>query len=445
MSRTRLVYRCAECGYATPKWLGRCPECREWNTLAPEAGASPVLAPSDARAVPLDSEPFGGDGARITTGSLEFDAILGGGLVPGSVVLLGGEPGIGKSTLLLQVAAAVAQGEEVLLVSGEESWGQVKLRADRLGVRGQRVHLLAGGDLAVVDEEARRIHPTLAVVDSVQTVYHPDIDSGPGSVSQVREGAARLVRLAKDQGIAVCLVGHVTKEGSIAGPRLLEHMVDVVLYFEGDIHHQYRLLRATKNRFGPTGEVAIFEMKEGGLTEVANPSQWLLEERRGNLPGSVVVATAEGRRPLLTEVQALVSPAGYTSPRRVGSGIEGNRLALILAVLQQCAGLRVEGDDVYLSVAGGMRVSEPGMDLGIALAVHSAKQGRALPGDLAVFGEVGLAGELRYVRNYGLRLAEAGKLGFRRVIAPPARGERAPNGVKLCEAGTLQSALELID
>lgn len=440
MAKNSSMYRCQVCGYATPKWLGRCPDCGGWNTLAEEAPSStPRRASSGARAVSLtdDLAPE----ARRGTGLSELDHVLGGGIVPGSVVLLGGEPGVGKSTLMLQVAQALTGQGRVLIATAEESLRQITLRAQRLGIASPEICLLAEAELSQIESELLEMRPAWAVVDSIQTVFLAALESAPGTVSQVRECAARLIRLAKDSGIPLFLVGHVTKDGAIAGPRLLEHMVDVVLSFEGDRSGNYRMLRAVKNRFGATGEVALFEMASDGLRQVLNPSELMLAERSAGLPGSVVVVTTQGRRPLLTEVQALVSPSHLTMPRRVGNGVESSRLALILAILQRRAGIRLDGDDIYVSVAGGLRLDDPGADLAIALAVASAKQGRALSSDTAVFGELGLSGEVRAVPAYSQRLREACKLGFERVLAP-----RAPRGAggderQLSEVKTLDAAL----
>lgn len=388
--------------------------------------------------------------ARRSTGSVEFDRTLGGGLTPGSLVLLGGEPGIGKSTLALQMAGAIAEsGETVLYVSAEESAQQVRLRAERMGITAPRLLLLPATEIEAVVEQIERIRPALVVVDSIQTVATGLIASAPGSVSQVRECAMQLMRAAKRTTTPICLIGHVTKEGTVAGPRTLEHMVDAVLYLEGERFHTYRLLRGVKNRFGATNEVGVFEMRGDGLADVTNPSEVFLTERRTEASGSAVVVSMEGTRPLLVETQALVTATVFGSPRQTATGVDRNRLQMLLAVLTKRVGLALSTQDVFVNVAGGFELSEPAVDLGIALAIASNFLERRVAPDLVALGEVGLGGELRPVPRLAQRVREAAKLGFGRVVAPPARGRgaegpgTAPDGVEIFEARTLSEALEI--
>jgi DNA repair protein RadA/Sms len=385
-------------------------------------------------------------GDRVLTGIGELDRVLGGGVVRGSLVLIGGDPGIGKSTLVLQAARALARvAPPVLYVSAEESAAQVKMRADRLGIAGDGLLLWAENDLSAVQGELDTIKPRVLVVDSIQTVFLPDLESAPGSVAQVRECAARLMTLAKGRGIATFLVGHVTKEGAIAGPRVLEHLVDTVLYFEGEHHHAYRVLRAVKNRFGSTNEIGVFEMKGSGLEEVADPSALFLAERPAGKPGSAVTATLSGTRPLLVEVQALVAPTGYGTARRTAIGVDGNRVALLAAVLEKKEDVQLTGCDTFVNVAGGMTLSEPAADLAVCAALVSSLRNLAVPQDVLVLGEVGLAGEVRAVAQMEPRLAEAGKMGFVRAVLPKGSARRVESrGVKLLPVETLGEALEAL-
>ena len=450
MSKSATRYVCQACGAATPKWSGRCEACFEWNTIVEEAAApaGPGLAASaPAKGRKLVLLPLDGSVApppRAPTGIAEFDRVLGGGLVPGSAVLLGGDPGIGKSTLLLQAAARLAtSGRRVLYISGEEAIEQVRLRARRLDLIHAPLSLAAAINLrdiaAALEAEA---DVALVVVDSIQTMWLDTLDSAPGSVGQVRACAFELIRLAKSRGFALVLVGHVTKDGAIAGPRVLEHMVDAVLHFEGDRGHQFRILRANKNRFGATDEIGVFEMTEAGLSEVANPSALFLAERRGNISGSAVFAGMEGSRPVLVEVQALLAANPGGSPRRAVVGWDGGRLSMLLAVLETRCGLKLGATDVWLNVAGGLRIQEPGADLAIAAAIASAAADQPTDPNMVFFGEVGLSGEVRQVAQAELRLKEAGKLGFTAACLPRrvARGNRtaaAPEGVALSETGHL--------
>lgn len=442
MPKARTVWRCAQCGHAEPKWAGRCTGCGEYGTLTEEAASrSTAREPvSSVRPVPL-SAVTADAAARTSTGIAEFDRVLGGGLVRGSLVLIGGEPGIGKSTLLLQAADSLARaGASVLYVCGEESPAQVRLRADRLGCLGE-IGLLPVADVNAVEAVVAESQPSVLVVDSIQTLSDPEGAGGAGSVAQVRECTARLQRLSKDRGVTTLIVGHVTKEGSIAGPRVLEHIVDTVLYFEGDSDHAFRIVRAAKNRFGSVSEIGVFEMGEAGLTPVANPSAALLAHRPKGIAGSSVMATMEGSRPVLVELQALVSPSYLQVPRRLATGMDLQRLLQVLAVLERRAGLSFSQHDVYVSAAGGVRVTEPAVDLPLALAIASARRDKALPDGLASFGEVGLAGEVRPVAHSRARLGEAAAMGLDAVLAAPLREGAAAGGVRLLAAATLDEAV----
>ncbi len=424
MARETSIYRCQECGFAAPK-PGTCPDCareQRWVQLVEErqAPAKGWREPSrpGSSPVPLGEVSLEG-GERTPTGIGELDRVLGGGVVRGSLVLIGGDPGIGKSTLLLQASRALADlAPPVLYVSGEESAAQVKLRADRLGISPRGLYLLAETNLEALEGHAESLKSRVLVVDSIQTVYLPDLESAPGSVSQVRECGGRLMLLAKRTGIATFLVGHVTKEGALAGPRVLEHLVDTVLYFEGERHHLYRVLRAVKNRFGSTNEIGVFEMTERGLAEVKNPSGFFLSERPQGVPGSVVVSSLEGTRPLLLELQVLVSPANFGTPRRTVLGMDYNRACLLLAVLEKRLGFPLQNQDVFVNVAGGARVVEPAVDLGLIVAAASSYLDRPIKGNLLVLGEVGLAGEVRAVTGLEARLREAAALGFAGAVVP---------------------------
>ncbi len=421
MAKKTTLFCCNSCGYETQKWLGRCPGCSEWNTLA-EVSAVPArrkaAGSGSVSAVLLSDLPTAAE-ERFITGIGEFDRVLGGGMVSGSVVLLGGDPGIGKSTLLLQAAARLAGKRKVLYASGEESLHQLKMRAERLNITGS-FQAAAITELEVLLETTGSVKPAVLIVDSVQSVYRSEIDGVPGSVSQVREVTAELVRMAKDQNTAVFLVGHVTKEGTMAGPRLLEHMVDCVLYLEGDRYHSFRILRGVKNRFGSTNEIGVFMMESEGLVEVANPSHLFMTQNREPAPGAVITASMEGTRPLLVEIQSLVVPTGYPSPRRTSTGIDLNRVALVMAVLEKHAGVSFFGLDTFVNVVGGVRLFEPAADLALALSLTSSLRGKSINGDTAVVGEVGLTGEIRPVSRIRQRLNEAAKLGFKRIILPEA-------------------------
>jgi len=441
MSRTKVVYRCEECGAATPKWSGRCASCEAWNTLVEELEAGgPPCAPPAGTAVPLPIGQIAADGASpVPTHITEVDRVLGGGLVPGSVTLLGGEPGIGKSTLLLQLLARW-QGRS-LYISAEESAQQVRMRAERLDAVQPDLWLMPETSLPHIVAAIEQVRPQVVVVDSIQTIADPGLSSAPGSVAQVRHCAHVLVGEAKRRGISVLLVGHVTKEGSLAGPRVLEHVVDTVLAFEGDRHHALRLLRASKHRFGATSELGVFEMAGHGLACVPDASRLFLADRRTGVPGSAVVPTLEGQRPLLVEVQALTIPVtNGVPPRRNAQGLDAGRLALLLAVLDRRARLAVATHEVFASAVGGFRVTEPGADLALCLAIASALSNRPLPPDLVAIGEVGLAGELRQAVHSPRRLAEAARMGFNRVICPASTPDEVP-GLRLHRVSTVSEAL----
>jgi DNA repair protein RadA/Sms len=425
MARERSVYRCQECGLAAPK-AGTCPDCArlghyvqlvEERVATARPGARPAVA-TLSRPLTFSDMPVDG-GERVVTGIGELDRVLGGGVVKGSLVLIGGDPGIGKSTLLLQTTRTLAEKmAPVLYVSGEESAGQVKLRAERLGIAPPGLYFVAENDLQVVERHVAELKPRVLVIDSIQAVYLPSLDSAPGSVSQVRECGGRLMLLAKSSGMATFVVGHVTKEGTLAGPRVLEHLVDTVLYFEGERHHAYRVLRAVKNRFGSTNEIGVFEMGETGLAEVVNPSGFFLSERPKDAAGSVIVSSLEGTRPLLLELQALVTPASFGTPRRTVLGADYNRVCLLLAVLEKRVGFPLQSQDAFVNVAGGGRVSEPAADLGVVLAAASSYLDRPVRGEVVVMGEVGLTGEVRAVTALGARLKEAAALGFAGAVVP---------------------------
>jgi DNA repair protein RadA/Sms len=451
----KTVFGCQACGFESSKWLGRCPDCGEWNSFVEERQEVPTAA-SKGRAPSLLSDaggrpkPYdlvdGADALRIPSGIGEFDRVLGGGIVPGSMVLIGGEPGIGKSTLLLQVAHLLGrQGGAVLYVSGEESERQIKMRGDRLGISGAGLFLMAETSLERILEQVDQLKPAALVIDSVQTVYSSRFPSAPGSISQVREVATQLLMLAKGRGVTTFLIGHVTKDGNLAGPKSLEHIVDTVLYFEGEKHQHHRIVRAVKNRFGAISELGVFEMTGAGLQAVPNPSALFLSERLAGSPGSSVVATLEGSRPMLVEIQALVSPTSFGNPRRMTIGLDANRTTLLMAVLEKRVGLQLLGDDVFVSVAGGLEVSEPAADLGVAAAVASSFRNRPLPARTVVFGEVGLGGEVRSTGQAGLRIREAAQMGFTRCIMPARNVPEDSEGIQLVGVSTLEEALERLE
>jgi len=446
MAKPKTVYTCTECGASAPKWQGQCPGCGAWNTLV-ETVATPAparfenVAGTRSTVVSLASVRTQ-ESARIATGLEEFDRVLGGGLVAGGVVLLGGDPGIGKSTLLLQASAALGASRRTLYVTGEESVEQVALRAQRLALVNAPVDLLAEVELEAIVAAINATRPEVVVVDSIQTMFTGTLQSAPGSVAQVRECAAQLTRLAKQRGVVVVFVGHVTKEGAIAGPRVLEHIVDTVLYFEGDPHSSFRLVRAIKNRFGAANELGVFAMTERGLKGVGNPSALFLSQHDDAVAGSAIVATLEGTRPLLVEIQALVDPVQGGMPRRLAVGLDAQRLALLLAVLHRHGGVETGGYDVFVNAVGGVRIQEPAADLAVLLAIESSIKNRPLPAKSLVFGEVGLAGEIRPVQRGQERIREAAKLGFRTVVIPSAnRPKQGVDGVTIVPVDRVDQAL----
>jgi DNA repair protein RadA/Sms len=432
MAKAKSVYSCTECGGQVLKWQGQCPHCQAWNTLvesiaeAVPAGSNRYGRIAEAGKPQRLSEVEAREESRIPSGVEEFDRVLGGGLVPGGVVLIGGEPGIGKSTLLLQSLAAIGKTRKVLYVTGEESPQQIALRARRLGVDAGNVIIFPDTDLGRIEAVIKSEQPKVAVIDSIQTLYFSDLQSAPGSVAQVRECAARLTRVAKSSETTMVFIGHVTKEGALAGPRVLEHMVDTVLYFDGDTHSRYRLIRAFKNRYGAVNELGVFAMEEKGLKGVANPSALFLSQHDGDVAGSCVMVTQEGTRPMLVEIQALVDEAHAPNPRRLSVGLEQNRLALLLAVLHRHAGIACFDQDVFINAVGGVRITEPAADLAVLMAVVSSLKGKPLPAKLVVFGEVGLAGEVRPVQRGQERLREAAKLGFTHALIPHANRPKQP-------------------
>lgn len=445
--KVKTVFSCQNCGCQSPKWLGKCPDCGSWNSMTEEAPAPRQGAPSGERSkpIPICDVPAQSE-TRIASDLGELDRVLGGGIVPGSLVLIGGDPGIGKSTLLLQAMHNLAASAgQVLYVSGEESASQTRLRGERLGASHKRLLILAENSLEAIIAHATALKPTVMVIDSIQTVWTSALESAPGSVSQVRESAGKLMLLAKGLGIPVFIVGHVTKDGSIAGPRVLEHIVDTVLYFEGDGSHPFRILRAVKNRFGSTNEIGVFEMKREGLIGVENPSELFLSERPLGASGSVVTASLEGSRPLLVELQALVTQTSYAVPRRTTIGVDHNRLALLVAVLEKKVGLHLAGLDIFLNAAGGVRLNEPAADLAMIMAVASSHLDRIIPPQTVVLGEVGLAGEVRAITQPEQRIAEAEKLGFQSCIIPSGNLKRLTRGkIRLEGVASVDEAMQLL-
>lgn len=455
MAKSKTIFECLACGFESPKWYGKCPSCGAWNQMEESivrketAKVRGTLGKSEAaptKATKL-SEVKKKDTPRTKTHMGEFDRVLGGGIVDGSLILIGGDPGIGKSTILLQTALTLAKEHNVLYVSGEESLEQIKMRADRITRGTSNLSVFAETNLFYIQDTINKTEPDFLIIDSIQTIYHPDVTSAPGSVSQVRECTQSLMNIAKGQNIATFIVGHVTKDGQIAGPRLLEHMVDTVLYFEGDQHHTYRILRAVKNRFGSTNEMGIFEMKSSGLEEVLNPSEIFLEERSKNAPGSAIVATMEGTRAMLVEVQALVTPTHFHNPRRMSSGIDHNRLSLLMAVLEKSEGMLMQQHDAYVKVAGGVKLDEPAVDLSIIMSIASSFKSKELRGEDCFIGEVGLTGEIRRVTKIENRLTEAAKLGFKRAIIPKSNmyGIEIPDGLEVIGVKTLRETMRVIN
>ena len=455
MAKEKSVYFCQECGYESAKWMGQCPSCGSWNSFAEEK-VRPQKAGPQKRGGSLGhgmtapvrlSEISEETEKRTLTGIGELDRVLGGGLVAGSLVLIGGDPGIGKSTLLLQACQKLAaKGESILYISGEESLHQIKMRAQRIGEISDSMRLLCETSLDKVRSVIEREKPAVAVIDSIQTMYSEEITSAPGSVSQVREATAALLMLAKGYNVTMFIVGHVTKDGSVAGPRVLEHMVDTVLYFEGDRHASYRILRAVKNRFGSTDEIGVFEMRSDGLQEVANPSEYMLSGRPENVPGSVVSCSVEGSRPVLVEIQALVAHTSFGIPRRTAAGVDYNRVNLLLAVIEKRGHIDLSSSDVYVNIAGGIRMNEPAVDLGILLAIVSCHKNLPIPDNTAAFGEVGLSGEVRAVRNADQRVMELAKMGFKAVILPKANKKylNPGKGIELLYVETVAEAIAVL-
>ena len=445
------IFFCQNCGHEEAKWLGQCPACKEWNTFVEERIDSGITkgttvaarAVHEAKVVPL-TEVTADDDTRSETGIKELDRVLGGGIVPGSLVLVGGDPGIGKSTLLLQVCQRMAQMKKILYISGEESQAQIKLRANRMGTFSESLFLLCETNLGIIRHVIEEQNPDMVVIDSIQTMYNEEVASAPGSVSQVRESTGILLQLAKGLGISIFIVGHVTKEGTVAGPRVLEHMVDTVLYFEGDRHASYRILRGVKNRFGSTNEIGVFEMRETGLAEVKNPSEYMLNGRPENASGSVVACTMEGTRPLLIELQALVCHSNFGIPRRQTTGTDFNRVNLLMAVLEKRSGVQLSSCDAYVNITGGIKIQEPAIDLGIVLAILSSFRNKALNPKMVAFGEVGLSGEVRAVSMAKQRVAEAEKLGFEECVVPYVSLEECKKGSKIRVIGvsSVQDAMD---
>lgn len=451
MAKSKTVFFCTACGNETPKWMGRCPGCGAYNTM--EEHIEKPVAPGRAKAAPVGvgripqpiSQIDSGDELRFSTGMGELDRVLGGGAVAGSLVLVGGAPGIGKSTLLLQICNSLCIGRQVLYVSGEESERQLKLRAERLGVHPEGLFILSETRFSDVLEAVESLKPDILIVDSIQTLYNEENDSAPGSVSQVKDCTMALMQLSKSQGITIFVVGHINKDGNIAGPKVLEHMVDCVLYFEGDPNTSYRLLRAAKNRFGSTNEIGVFEMVDSGLSEVPNPSQMLLEGRPEGASGTCVACVMEGTRPVLAEVQALVTKTSFQVPRRAADGFDYNRAMLLMAVLEKRAGMKLNLFDAYINVIGGLRLDEPGSDLPVVLAIASSYRDSTIPDDLVAIGELGLTGEIRAVSHMNQRLAEAARLGFRKVIIPKYGSEKfeIPSELTVYRVRNVREAIEV--
>lgn len=440
------IFVCQSCGFETLRWLGQCPSCKNWGTLVEEI-VSPKKTSQAKRllSVPYKlSELKSNTEIRIKTGFDELNRVLGGGIVKGSLTLIGGDPGIGKSTLIMQVGNYLAsQGELVLYVSAEESAEQLKLRAERLGVNTQNFYVLPEVELENILENTEKLNPALLVIDSIQTIYKSELASAPGSVGQVRECTADLLRLAKEKGVATFIVGHVTKFGAIAGPKTLEHIVDTVLYFEGDRYQQFRILRTTKNRFGSTNEIGIFEMTEAGLTEVSNPSQFFLAGRCEAISGSVVISTLQGSRPVLIEVQALATPTFYSIPQRVCSGFDFRRLAMLLCIIERRGGIPTSNQDVFLNIVGGLRIEEPAADLGVVISIISSIRNKPVASDTVIVGEVGLGGEVRSIGQINNRIKEAARIGFRRIVIPNQKVDEKKSNIELLTCRSIQEAKEL--
>lgn len=454
MAKIKTKYVCQECGYENSKWLGKCPECSNWNTFVEEIEEKRsksnkevfVIDKSSSRPLNINSIETIKE-QRFSTCINELDRVLGGGVVKGSLVLVGGDPGIGKSTLLIQVSSNVANsGKKVLYISGEESASQIKMRAQRLGIKSDNLYIFAENNLSIIEAHLESVNPDLIIVDSIQTVFSPEITSAPGTVSQIKEGTSRFMKISKKMGISTFVVGHVTKEGALAGPKVLEHMVDTVLYFEGERFNTYRLVRAVKNRFGSTNELGVFEMREIGLVELENPSKILISEKPKDVAGSVIISTVEGTRPMLLELQALVSPTSFGIPKRTATGVDYNRVSLLMAVLEKRVGMQIQNQDVYINVVGGIKINEPSIDLGIVMSIASSFRNIHIDGNVAITGEVGLTGEIRAVSFIEKRIAECKKLGFTKIIIPKSNYEAVKDikGIDICPVDSVRQAINIV-
>lgn len=454
MAKIKTKYVCQECGYENRKWLGKCPECSKWNTFVEEIEEKTsksnkevfVIDKSSSRPLNINSIETIKE-QRFSTCINELDRVLGGGVVKGSLVLVGGDPGIGKSTLLIQVSSNVANsGKKVLYISGEESASQIKMRAQRLGIKSDNLYIFAENNLSIIEAHLESVNPDLIILDSIQTVFSPEITSAPGTVSQIKEGTSRFMKISKKMGISTFVVGHVTKEGALAGPKVLEHMVDTVLYFEGERFNTYRLIRAVKNRFGSTNELGVFEMREVGLVELENPSKILIAEKPKDVAGSIIISTVEGTRPMLLELQALASPTSFGIPKRTATGVDYNRVSLLMAVLEKRVGMQIQNQDIYINVVGGIKINEPSIDLGIVMAIASSFRNIPIDGNVAITGEVGLTGEVRAVSFIEKRIAECKKLGFTKIVIPKSNYEAVKDvkGIDICPVDSVRQAINMV-
>ncbi|MCR1877070.1 DNA repair protein RadA [Paraclostridium bifermentans] len=454
MAKIKTKYVCQECGYENSKWLGKCPECSKWNTFVEEIEEKTsksnkevfVIDKSSSRPLNINSIETIKE-QRFSTCINELDRVLGGGVVKGSLVLVGGDPGIGKSTLLIQVSSNVANsGKKVLYISGEESASQIKMRAQRLGIKSDNLYIFAENNLSIIEAHLESVNPDLIILDSIQTVFSPEITSAPGTVSQIKEGTSRFMKISKKMGISTFVVGHVTKEGALAGPKVLEHMVDTVLYFEGERFNTYRLIRAVKNRFGSTNELGVFEMREVGLVELENPSKILISEKPKDVAGSIIISTVEGTRPMLLELQALASPTSFGIPKRTATGVDYNRVSLLMAVLEKRVGMQIQNQDIYINVVGGIKINEPSIDLGIVMAIASSFRNIPIDGNVAITGEVGLTGEVRAVSFIEKRIAECKKLGFTKIVIPKSNYEAVKDvkGIDICPVDSVRQAINMV-
>ncbi|MGL5652840.1 MAG: DNA repair protein RadA [Paraclostridium sp.] len=454
MAKIKTKYVCQECGYENSKWLGKCPECSKWNTFVEEIEEKTsrsnkevfVIDKSSSRPLNINSIETIKE-QRFSTCINELDRVLGGGVVKGSLVLVGGDPGIGKSTLLIQVSSNVANsGKKVLYISGEESASQIKMRAQRLGIKSDNLYIFAENNLSIIEAHLESVNPDLIILDSIQTVFSPEITSAPGTVSQIKEGTSRFMKISKKMGISTFVVGHVTKEGALAGPKVLEHMVDTVLYFEGERFNTYRLIRAVKNRFGSTNELGVFEMREVGLVELENPSKILIAEKPKDVAGSIIISTVEGTRPMLLELQALASPTSFGIPKRTATGVDYNRVSLLMAVLEKRVGMQIQNQDIYINVVGGIKINEPSIDLGIVMAIASSFRNIPIDGNVAITGEVGLTGEVRAVSFIEKRIAECKKLGFTKIVIPKSNYDAVKDvkGIDICPVDSVRQAINMV-